>query len=105
MENKKGPSWVPAEIAIMKLCAGKMHVDTIGALIGRSGRSVASKAHKLGICLRLQGKYHQRAKYAHEDVELARTMRERGETINTIAERLEIPASTIKHYVYYERRI
>ncbi|HCM1919153.1 TPA: DNA-binding protein [Salmonella enterica subsp. salamae serovar 28:r:e,n,z15] len=97
-------NWVRAEIIIMRQCAGKMRVATIGRLTGRTAAAVRAKARELNISLRLRGDYHQSARYRQADIELARSLHDEGVSRRDIAEKLEMPIGAVNQYVYFERR-
>ncbi|MEH5743836.1 DNA-binding protein [Atlantibacter hermannii] len=98
-------TWCRAEIMMIKLVAGRMTVDRIGLLIGRTGAAVRTKAREIGICLRLRGIYHQSVKYPATDVQLSRELHESGLNARTIAEKMEIPISAVRQFIYFERRV
>ena len=97
--------WCRAEIMMIRLVAGSMTVDRIGQLIGRTGPAVRTKAREFGICLRLHGIFHQSVKYPASDVQLSRELHESGLNARTIAEKIEIPVSAVRQFIYFERRV
>ncbi len=97
--------WKRAEILIVRQCAGKMKVATIGQLIGRTGGAVRAKARELHICLRLRGDCHQSVKYPGYVVEMARELHHKGTRRQDIAEMLEMKVGTVNQYVYFDRRV
>ncbi|WP_235146779.1 DNA-binding protein [Franconibacter pulveris 1160] len=102
---RKRRGWCRAEIMIMEQCAGRMRVDRIGHLIGRTGAAVRTKARELGISLYLRGEFHQSAKYPTNDIELARQLHSEGLSAPVIAEKLEMPVGAVKQFIYFERRV
>ncbi|MDJ7444514.1 DNA-binding protein [Salmonella enterica] len=97
--------WKRAEILIVRQCAGKMKVATIGQLIGRTGGAVRAKARELHICLRLRGDHHQSVKYPGCVVEMARELHNKGARRQDIAEMLGMPIGAVNQYVYFDRRV
>ncbi|HGA5462437.1 TPA: helix-turn-helix domain-containing protein [Salmonella enterica subsp. diarizonae serovar 50:k:z35] len=97
--------WKRAEILIVRQCAGKMKVATIGQLIGRTDGAVRAKARELHISLRLRGDHHQSAKYRQSDIEQARDMHQEGMKRRDIAKILKIPLGAVNQYVYFDRRV
>ncbi|EDQ2392343.1 DNA-binding protein [Salmonella enterica subsp. enterica] len=97
--------WKRAEILIIRQCAGKMKVATIGQLIGRTRDAVRTKARELNICLILRGDYHQSVKYPGRVVEMARELHHKGTRRQDIAEMLEMKVGTVNQYVYFDRRV
>ncbi|MEN3753750.1 DNA-binding protein [Mangrovibacter sp. SLW1] len=90
---------------IIEQCASHMTASQIGALIGRSARSVSTWCACTGLPLRLHGERHPSARYANHDVELARELHMAGIGPREIAEKLELPFSAVKQFVYFERRV
>ncbi|HAF4825329.1 TPA: DNA-binding protein [Salmonella enterica] len=97
--------WKRAEILIVRQCAGKMKVATIGQLIGRTGGAVRAKARELHICLRLCGDHHQSVKYPGRVVEMARELHQEGMKRRDIAKTLGMPIGAVNQYVYFDRRV
>lgn len=97
--------WTPAEIKLLKQNAGTLRIAQFAELLGRTPDSVKAKANKLKICLRLRGEFHQRFKHPLSKVEAARQLHESKTPLREIASRLDLPMSTVKHYVYFDRRI
>lgn len=102
---KTHKSWCEAEIAIIRQCALCMTAGQIGLLIGRTARAVDTKAQFEGIRLRKHGEYHQSAKYPRSDVVLARELHTAGVGPRAIADKLELPLSAVRQFVYFERRV
>ncbi|WP_257903374.1 DNA-binding protein, partial [Salmonella enterica] len=90
---------------ILRQCAGTMTVESIGRLIGRTGRSVRTKARKLRVCMIRKGDFPPPAKYRQGDIERARQLHRCGVPRREIAEKLEMPLGMINQYVYFERRV
>ncbi|MEE9647954.1 DNA-binding protein [Enterobacter soli] len=103
--SKPMVKWVPAEIMIMRQCAGSMTAKNIGRLIGRTASAIRAKAREQQIKLQLHGDHHQSAKYRHEDIELARSLHVEGISRKDIAMKLEMPLSAVNQYVYFDRRV
>ncbi|HAG1962644.1 TPA: DNA-binding protein [Salmonella enterica] len=97
--------WKRAEILIVRQCAGKMKVATIGQLIGRTGGAVRAKARELHISLYLRGDYHQSVKYPYRAVEEARELHRKGTRRQAIAKTLGMPLGAVNQYVYFDRRL
>ncbi|EGF6519729.1 DNA-binding protein [Salmonella enterica] len=97
--------WKRAEILIVRQCAGKMKVATIGQLIGRKDGAVRAKARELHISLRLRGEHHQSVKYPYRVVEMARELHQEGVKRRGIAKTLKMKIGTVNQYVYFDRRI
>lgn len=103
--NHRGKSYDMAEALIIEQCAGSMTARQIGALIGRTARSVATHCADIGLSLRLRGERHQSARYANTDVTLARKPHTAGVGPREIADKLELPLSAVRQFVYFERRV
>ncbi|ECF2366365.1 DNA-binding protein [Salmonella enterica subsp. enterica serovar Mountpleasant] len=97
--------WTKAEIMIIRQCAGKMKVATIGRLIGRTDGAVRAKARELHISLRLRGDFHQSVKYSQRDIEVIRQLHSSGMRRDVIARKFGVPVGTVNNYVYLDRRV
>jgi hypothetical protein len=93
-----GKRWTTAEVRFLEQNAGTMKTADIAAALGRDCQAVRNKACILGISL------PGNRKYSAEDVELCRALAREGLHYDVIAEKMEIPAGTVRSFVYGWRR-
>lgn len=89
--------------------AGILSVDKIGAILKRTNSSVQTRGQilkKRGLIngLHTYGENHHCAKYSNEDVELVRKLHENKFSLESIAEKMEMPFSYVqKIYLFAVR--
>lgn len=89
--------WTREDMAILEKNAGKMKTSELAALLDRDVRSIRNKAACIGLSLR-------NCVHSDEDVELCRALFREGLHYEVIAEKMEIPAGTVRSIVYGQRR-
>ncbi|EOI7372953.1 TPA: hypothetical protein ACJFUB_004440 [Yersinia enterocolitica] len=96
--------WSPVELAYLRENAGTTRHQAIADHLGRTLRSAQLKALKEGFRPRNIGERHYLAKYSDHDVDLCRELHEEGLSVRIIAEKMEMPVSTVEAIVYYRIR-
>lgn len=92
--------WNEAEDKTVKESANTLTAKQIGYLLGRTEKSVQARAIIIGIGLRKSGNAHHSRKYSEADIDLAHQLHNTGMGLRLIAEKLEIPAVSLKNYFY-----
>lgn len=100
----RGKAWTYQEIKTLKKSAGKLPVEDIAKLLGRTRQSVQIKAGKLGLSLRLYGQLHHSAKFSDSAVEYARRLYDKGWKVEAIAQKYQWPLGVVKTWCYFQRR-
>ena len=93
-----GRRWTREDVKFLESNARKLKAADIAAALGRDVQSVRNKASQLGLSLR------SNCLYSDEDVELCRALFREGLHYEVIAEKMEIPAGTVRSIVYGQRR-
>lgn len=93
-----GKRWTTAEVRFLEQNAATMKTADIAAALGRDRQAVRNKASTLGLSL------PGNRKYSAEDVDLCRALFREGLHYEVIAEKMEIPAGTVRSFVYGWRR-
>lgn len=92
--------WNEAEDKALRQNASTMTAKQIGCLLGRTEKSVCIRAAIIGVGMRKSGDAHHSRKYSEADIDLARQLHDTGMKLSLIAEKLEIPAASLKNYFY-----
>ncbi|MFZ1871932.1 MAG: DNA-binding protein [Chania sp.] len=92
--------WTEAEDKALREGAGTLTAKKIGQLLGRTEKSITVRAFNIGISLRKSGDAHHSRKYSEADIDLAYQLHATGMGLRLIAEKLEIPAASLKNYFY-----
>ncbi|UAN43865.1 DNA-binding protein [Serratia sp. JSRIV001] len=92
--------WNETEEKALKQNASTMTAKQIGYLLGRTEKSVSVRAAIIGVCMRKSGDAHHSRKYSEADIDIARQLHDAGMGLRLIAEKLEIPAASLKNYFY-----
>lgn len=90
--------WTREDTLFLKDNAWKMKTTELAAALGRNAQSIRCKASYIGISL-CGNRIHSQA-----DVDLCRALFRERVSIPDIAEKMEIPAPTVRSYVYGLRR-
>ncbi|HDL7014690.1 TPA: hypothetical protein PXN82_003834 [Yersinia enterocolitica] len=96
--------WSPVELDYLRENVGTTRHQAIADHLGRTLRSAQIKALKEGFGPSNIGERHYLAKYSDHDVELCRGLHEKGVGPKIIAEKMEMPVSTVEAIVYYRIR-
>ncbi|OWF73535.1 hypothetical protein B4902_08520 [Yersinia frederiksenii] len=96
--------WSAVELSYLRENVEITRHQAIADHLGRTLRSAQIKALKEGFVPRNIGERHYRAKYSDHDVELCRELHEQGIGTKVIAEKMEMPVSTVEAIVYYRVR-
>lgn len=113
----RGVNWTAEEDALIKKHAGIKSTQEIASLVTAVGKRTAS-VNKIKsrvqlinrtrfdkISLRRIGEYHARSVGSKHDIELCRALREAGETVKSIAEKMGFGMSHVNGIVYFNRRL
>ncbi|HHQ6580438.1 TPA: hypothetical protein ACSTJ2_002425 [Serratia fonticola] len=92
--------WNEAEDKVLKESASTLSAKQISCLLGRTEKSVGVRAAIIGVSMRKSGDAHHSRKYSEADIDLAHQLHDTGMKLNVIAEKLEIPATSLKNYFY-----
>lgn len=93
-----GKRWSREDVKFLESNARKLKAADIAVALGRDTQSVRNKASCLGLSLR------SNCLHSDEDVELCRALFREGLHYEVIAEKMEIPAGTVRSIVYGQRR-
>lgn len=96
--------WSPVELAYLRENIRTTQCRVIAESLGRTLRSTQIKALKEGGGPRNFGERHHLAKYSDHDIELCRELHAGGLGPKIIAEKMEMPVSTVEGIVYYRIR-
>ncbi|MNG64339.1 hypothetical protein D3C79_225780 [compost metagenome] len=97
-------SWSQKDVDFIKRHIGLQSYQQIADLMGRTRHAVYMKASKIGINPGGFGESHYRAKYSDHDVELCRALYQEGIKPRVIAEKMEMPVTSVYSIVYYRVR-
>ncbi|CAI2140718.1 DNA-binding protein [Serratia marcescens] len=92
--------WSENEDQTLKDSAKTLAVKQIAHLLGRTPKAVSNRANLIGVGLKKSGDAYHGRKYPEADIELARRLHESGMKLRLIAEKLEIPFTSLKNYFY-----
>lgn len=92
--------WSEDEDNTLKENAKALAVKQIANLLGRTPKAVGARANLIGVNLKKSGDAYHGRKYPSADIELARRLHESGMKLRLIAEKLEIPFTSLKNYFY-----
>lgn len=95
--------WSDAEIHTLRRWAGIKTASDIGAILGRSHRSVRHKIRELGLSGRMYGEQHWSAKYPDLLVAMVLTLYDAGFTpleITTVLTRGDVNYKAIEYIAY-----
>jgi len=97
--------WTDEEKKFIRKNAPLMTITEVAEKLGRTRPSVFNYASQNGIRFIKRGESHWRVTVSDEDVELCRQLHDAGLTIREIAEKMEIPATSVSGYTGYLTRI
>lgn len=95
--------WSEAEIHTLRQWVGVKSAIDIGAMLGRSPRSVRHKVRELGLNGRLYGEHHWSAKYPDLMVAMVLTLHDSGFTpieITTVLNGDEVSRKSIENIIH-----
>lgn len=96
--------WNASDEAYLSKWAGVKSCAELAIALERPKKAVAYKAAKMGLSLRLMGERHHSAVHSNADVELCRQLSDAGLSAAVIAEKMEIPESTVWRIVTFKIR-
>lgn len=92
--------WSKNEDRALKESASSLSAKQIAHLLGRSAKAVSNRASLIGVNLKKSGDAYHGRKYPEADIQLAHKLHESGMKLRLVAEKLEIPFSSLKNYFY-----
>lgn len=92
------------EVNLIHSHAATHTAQQLGDMLGRTRRSIANKAHSLGISMKKRGDNHYNVKHSEHDIELCRALFDDGMSVREISEKMEIDQPYLSNILYFHKR-